>query len=59
VAELVAMHHAAILRLLDARVPTISAINGIVAGRARTGARADYRIASERDVHRGVLPGRG
>jgi len=49
VAELVAMHHTAILRLLDARVPTISAINGIVAGGGLGLALApDYRIASER-----------
>jgi 2-(1,2-epoxy-1,2-dihydrophenyl)acetyl-CoA isomerase len=49
VAELVAMHHTAILRLLDARVPTISAIDGIVAGGGLGLALApDYRIASDR-----------
>jgi 2-(1,2-epoxy-1,2-dihydrophenyl)acetyl-CoA isomerase len=49
VAELVAMHHTAIVSLLDARVPTISAINGSVAGGGLGLALApDYRIASER-----------
>lgn len=46
VAELVAMHHTAILALLELRVPTISAINGSVAGGGLGLALApDYRIA--------------
>jgi 2-(1,2-epoxy-1,2-dihydrophenyl)acetyl-CoA isomerase len=49
VTELVAMHHAAIVCLLDARVPTICAINGSVAGGGLGLALApDYRIAAER-----------
>jgi 2-(1,2-epoxy-1,2-dihydrophenyl)acetyl-CoA isomerase len=48
VAELVAMHHSAILALLELRVPTISAINGIVAGGGLGLALApDYRIAAQ------------
>jgi 2-(1,2-epoxy-1,2-dihydrophenyl)acetyl-CoA isomerase len=49
VAELVAMHHTAILALLELRVPTISAINGMVAGGGLGLALApDYRIAAQR-----------
>jgi len=49
VAELVAMHHAAIMCLLDAGVPTVAAIGGIVAGGGIGLALApDYRIAAER-----------
>ena len=48
IAELVAMHHTAIVALLELRVPTISAINGIVAGGGLGLALApDYRIAAQ------------
>jgi 2-(1,2-epoxy-1,2-dihydrophenyl)acetyl-CoA isomerase len=48
VAELVAMHHAAIAALVDVRSPTVAAINGMVAGGGLGLALApDYRIAAE------------
>jgi 2-(1,2-epoxy-1,2-dihydrophenyl)acetyl-CoA isomerase len=48
VAELVAVHHSAILTLLELRVPVIAAINGAVAGGGLGLALAtDYRIAGE------------
>jgi 2-(1,2-epoxy-1,2-dihydrophenyl)acetyl-CoA isomerase len=49
VADLVAMHHSAILALLELRAPVIAAINGAVAGGGLGLAlAADYRIAAER-----------
>ncbi|MBV9174215.1 MAG: enoyl-CoA hydratase/isomerase family protein [Chloroflexi bacterium] len=48
VAELVAVHHQAILGLLDSPVPVVAAINGAVAGGGLGLAlAADYRIAAE------------
>jgi 2-(1,2-epoxy-1,2-dihydrophenyl)acetyl-CoA isomerase len=48
VADLVAMHHSAILTLLELRSPVIAAINGAVAGGGLGLAlAADYRIAGE------------
>lgn len=48
VAELVALHHSAILTLLEMRSPVIAAVNGAVAGGGLGLAlAADYRIAGE------------